>query len=48
MPTLIVTCRRCGRTFEPDPRDVRAGAWRVCPACREAGEGIPPAGAGAP
>lgn len=35
MPTLAVTCRRCGREYEPDPRDVRAGTWRLCPACRD-------------
>jgi uncharacterized OB-fold protein len=37
MTTIITTCRACGREFAPDRRAILAGAWRLCPACRNAG-----------
>lgn len=40
MPTIVTTCRRCGREFSPDRGAIAAGAWRLCPACR--GEGGDP------
>ena len=42
MNALTVTCRRCGRPFEPDPGAIRAGAWRTCPACRQLAESASP------
>ena len=33
MPGLIVTCSHCGTPYEPEPRAIRIGAWRVCPTC---------------
>jgi hypothetical protein len=34
--SLIVVCRRCGRTFEASRADILAGprVWRLCPVCR--------------
>jgi hypothetical protein len=33
MTGLIVTCARCGTSYEPTSERIRAGAWRLCPAC---------------
>ncbi len=33
MTAILVTCRVCGASFEPDPGAIRAGSWRVCSAC---------------
>ncbi len=33
MPTLTVTCRRCGHIFKPAPDAFRASTWHTCPAC---------------
>lgn len=35
---IVVTCRTCGREFEPGREDYVRGVWRTCPACR-AGKG---------
>lgn len=35
MPTIAVTCTRCGDEFEPDRQAIAAGHWHTCPACRE-------------
>jgi hypothetical protein len=32
---ITTTCRRCGTEFEPGREAIVAGAWRVCPDCRE-------------
>lgn len=32
--TITVQCARCRKEFDPDPRMIAAGAWRLCPACR--------------
>lgn len=32
--SLIVTCRTCGRDYEPDRAAIIAGLWRDCPECR--------------
>jgi hypothetical protein len=32
--TVVVSCRQCGRGFEPDRRAIVAGSWRLCPACQ--------------
>lgn len=36
MAALIVTCRICGRDYEPASSDIIAGyaIWSVCPDCR--------------
>ncbi len=33
--SILVICRHCGAEFEADRRVIVAGAWRLCPACRE-------------
>ncbi len=33
--SIITICRRCGAEFEADHRVIVAGAWRLCPACRD-------------
>jgi hypothetical protein len=35
MTIITTTCRRCGTEFEPGREAIVAGAWRVCPDCRE-------------
>jgi hypothetical protein len=37
MTIITTTCRRCGTEFEPDHRAIVAGAWRLCPDCRDTG-----------
>jgi uncharacterized protein (DUF983 family) len=39
--TLATTCRQCGREYELDPAAIRAGQWRLCPACRETAQEPP-------
>jgi len=40
---ILTTCRRCGAEHEADRRAIVAGAWRLCPRCREADrDGEPP------
>ena len=36
MTAATTTCRRCGVEFEPDRAAILAGAWRLCPDCRDA------------
>jgi hypothetical protein len=31
---LEVVCKVCKRSYEPSRKDVIAGVWQVCPACR--------------
>ncbi len=40
--TIVTTCRHCGTEFEADHRAIVAGAWRLCPACRETAPPVPP------
>jgi hypothetical protein len=35
--TIITICRRCGTEFEPIREAIIAGAWRLCPDCRDVG-----------
>jgi hypothetical protein len=37
MTIIATTCRRCGTEFEPSREAIVAGAWRLCPACRDVG-----------
>ena len=30
---ILVTCRRCGTEWQPEPRAFVRGLWRLCPAC---------------
>jgi len=30
---IETTCPRCRQPFTPTPEAIRAGTWRVCPAC---------------
>jgi hypothetical protein len=39
MTIITTTCRRCGTEFEPDREAIVAGAWRLCPACRDTPRG---------
>lgn len=32
--TIAVTCKRCGKEFEPTTGAVRAGHWHTCLRCR--------------
>lgn len=43
MSGLLVTCRTCGRDYEPTRREIIAGyaIWSYCPRCR----GSPPVAA---
>jgi hypothetical protein len=34
MTIITTTCRRCGTEFAPSREAIRAGSWRVCPACQ--------------
>ena len=34
--TIATTCRSCGQEFEPSHEAIVAGAWHMCPACRDA------------
>jgi uncharacterized OB-fold protein len=34
MPTDTVTCRQCGRAFEPSREAIKADSWRLCPTCQ--------------
>ncbi len=33
MIAVETTCPRCRQPFTPTPEAIRAGTWRVCPAC---------------
>jgi hypothetical protein len=33
MTSMLTRCRQSGTEFEPSPDAIRAGAWRLCPAC---------------
>jgi hypothetical protein len=33
--SILITCRRCGTEFEPGRKAIIAGAWRLCPDCRD-------------
>lgn len=35
MMLLELHCRRCGKAYVVDRRDLIGGAWRFCPACRD-------------
>ena len=37
MTAILITCRRCGSEFEPSREAIVAGAWRLCPDCRDGG-----------
>lgn len=32
---IEAVCRQCGRVYLPSPDDIRRGAWRLCPPCRD-------------
>jgi len=34
MPTILITCRQCGREFAPDHQAIVAATWRTCTACQ--------------
>jgi hypothetical protein len=35
MTIIATTCRRCGQELEPGREAIVAGAWRLCPDCRD-------------
>ncbi len=38
MITIQTTCQQCGCDFTPTATDIRRGAWRICPPCRDGPE----------
>jgi predicted nucleic acid-binding Zn ribbon protein len=34
MPTFITRCTNCGQEYELSHETIRAGSWRLCPACQ--------------
>lgn len=40
--TIVTRCRHCEQVFEADHRAIVAGAWRLCPLCRETAPPVPP------
>jgi hypothetical protein len=33
MTAIPIRCRACGMKFVPPRESIRAGSWRLCPAC---------------
>lgn len=36
--TIATRCRECHQAFDGDRAAILAGAWRLCPTCREAAQ----------